>query len=647
MKKQANARVTPVGPDYVLRGKVTSKSKQAKARLKDARPRWWKEKPDDQYTHINASVYALESRQAARTVMNIRWLSLYGNYSDFGVSVTGGAFGRIMPKTSYLTTGGYRYTWNIVESCVDTLANKVGTTKTAPVIVVDDGRFNQKKRSVKLNKFVKGKFKELDVYEKGKKVFVSGAIFGMGALRFYVEDGRIKAMPVFIGDIKVDEEDGRDGNPRTLWQTGYVNRDVLMHSYPSKADMIRVAPSMNGSDTEVSNDLVAVTEAWHLPSGKDAGDGMHTMALGNCTLQSEGWDRDWFPFAFFRYKERNPMGWYGQGLVESLASKQIELNYLQALVKESVFKMAHPNVFVPANSGIQANKISNYPGVVIHTQTGVVPTVMVPQAQSPEVYQLIESIKNEMYAESGISTLSAAGLKPAGVNSAVAMREQQDIESGRFQDVQQRYEAFYCEAARIVIAMSRDLYVDDPKLMATAPGGRFIETVKWKDASLEDDEFTMEMFSENTLPSSPTGRLQTVTELAQAGIIDKDWMFDLLDIPDLQKFRGLKLAALDTAMMVVDEARWEGRYIDPTPMMDLKTTRDLAQAAYLETLQDDTPNTHREALLMLYNECDRMLQDAEQQAAASAPPSPAAPGAAMPPQASPVPVGQSPLVPQQ
>jgi hypothetical protein len=86
--------------------------------------------------------------------------------------------------------------------------------------------------------------------------------------------------------------------------------------------------------------------------------------------------------------------------------------------------------------------------------------------------------------------------------------------------------------AKMLIALSRELYGEKKGLSMKVAGKKFLETIDWKDAQLEDDEFVIEMFPESSLPSSPRGRLQTISELSQAGYISKERSLELLDFPD-------------------------------------------------------------------------------------------------------------------
>ena len=67
--------------------------------------------------------------------------------------------------------------------------------------------------------------------------------------------------------------------------------------------------------------MVKVIESWHLSSGPKAKDGKHTICT-NATLFKEDYDKEYFPFVFFRWNVR-PVGFFGQGLAEQLQGLQL------------------------------------------------------------------------------------------------------------------------------------------------------------------------------------------------------------------------------------------------------------------------------------------------------------------------------------
>lgn len=647
MARQSNAKVTQTyeGPNAQRVTKTRVKTNKGDSSTQPFASRWWLQPEDEVFRHVQGIVNALDLRHASRLLNNLRWVKFYDVMG--AVSRRGGVSGRLMPAVGfgYYGSRSYNCTLNVVESCIDTAAARIAKSRPLPEIVTSNGEFKQQKKAKLLTKYLAGVIGELEVHDKAQRCFVDACIFGTGALKLFIEDGKICAKRVLIDDIIVDEEEGRDDDVRQLHQRGHANRNVLMELYPEHADKIRVAPSDLPGQTmsPISEDRVAVTESWHLPSAEGAGDGLHVICAANCTLFCEKWEHSWFPFAFLRWKPR-PLNFYGMGLAEQLAPIQLEINQVCTRIIESIDQVSRPTTFIAAGQNIIPQHIAKMPGAVVRTNGPPSQAVMFsnPPAQAAEVYEWLENLYNKAYAITGISQMSAQSQKPAGLNSGAALRTFEDIETGRFELTSQRYEDFFCTAAEIILALSKQLYESGVKVQAKVADRKFLETIDWKDAELKPDEFEMQVFSVSSLPNSPAGRMQAITEYMQAGFIEKTKALQLLNFPDLEGEVDLQVAALDNAKMVVDRIRWEGIYTVPTTLMDLNACMVLAHNAYLEATTMDTPERHLDLLA-------NFIADCQQQLALANPPPPAAPPGAPPgpgPLAKPAPLPVSQLMPQ-
>jgi hypothetical protein len=328
------------------------------------------------------------------------------------------------------------------------------------------------------------------------------------------------------------------------------------------------------------------------------------------------------------------------GLAEQLGPIQLEINKICIRIQEAIDQVARPNIFVSAQANIIPQHISSIPGAVIKVNGNPQQSVMsmVPEAMSAEVYSWLDYLYTKAYEVTGVSQMSAQSQKPAGLNSGAALRTFEDIESGRFELTAQRYEDFFCQASTIILALSKELFSDGVSNKINVKDHKFLETIDWKNASLEDDEFEMEMFSVSSLPNSPGGRLQTVTELMQAGYFDKTRALELLNFPDIDDAIDLATAGLENAKMVVDKIRWEGVYTVPNSLMNVQACMELAHNAYLEATMQDTPEKNLELLMTFIADCQALILKANP----PPPPPPMAPPMArpnLPPRSDMLPVG--------
>ena len=109
----------------------------------------------------------------------------------------------------------------------DTALNKIAKNKPRIQFMTTGGTGTQIKKAKLLTQFIDGAFDQLNIYEKGQRVFFDSEIFGTGSMKFFEDGTNIHAERQFINEIVVDDVQGRDGNPNELYQRRYVSRGAL------------------------------------------------------------------------------------------------------------------------------------------------------------------------------------------------------------------------------------------------------------------------------------------------------------------------------------------------------------------------------------------------------------------------------------
>jgi hypothetical protein len=609
---------------------------------KQVNPRWWEVKPDLIHESLFQIVSQIEKRQMYRNIQNLRHAQLYSNLEVAGLQA--GMFNRV-------ATGGHldnRVTLNVVKSAIDTVASKIAKSKPKPLFLTQDGDFKLEQKAKNLTKYMEGAFEAMHLYEHKQRAFVDSGIFGTGEVKFYKEDGKVKCERILMDEIIVDDAEGMYGTPSQKHQTRFVSKDVLKAMFPDSEKEIE--DCSNGLHGEMAlytqTNLVKVVESWKLKSGAKAKDGMHAMVIENCTLFSEKYERDAFPFGVQRWSEKIT-GYYGGGISEELIGIQLELNKLLRSVQVAQALACVPRVWVEISSQVNTQQLNNQIGG-IGKYKGTPPIFSTASAMPSEIYQHILFLYQKAYEITGISQLSANSSKPSGLNSGAALREYQDIESDRFQLVGQRWEASFMEDARQIIELTKELDEDGEKPYVTVKDGKGIRTIKWKDVDMERDQYDMKIFPISMLPTQPAGKLQTVTELTQAGFIEKDQAVALLDFPDLEGFMSMKTAPLDNIKMMIGNMLDGEDYQSPEPYMNLQLALDMTQNAYLRARCNKTPEDRLDSL-QRFMEDIQSLMSASQGPAMPGQPGQSGAGAAMQgngsPQAVPAPAPVSQLLP--
>ncbi|HET7378715.1 MAG TPA: hypothetical protein VFJ24_01615 [Gaiellales bacterium] len=595
--------------------------------------RWW-EADDPGHAMASAAkrIYELQSFRYFQTAIHQR---LYENQP----TPRFGALSRPSPPPLTSSVFGNRVTLNVIKSCIDSVAAKIAKNKPRIEFVTSGGNWAQQERAKQLSKWVDGIFYETKFHRHAQRAFIDGAVEGTGAIKIWTEDNTIRCARVLPSELFVNEVEGIYGAPRSLYQRTFMSRTVLLRMFKNDAEAMRGIESAAAGQPGVpgnplfmfaplaQGDMLEVIEAWHLPSKPGAGDGRRLWTLGDGTLLvDDTWEKDYFPFAWFRWWDRL-FGFWGRGLADELAGIQNEINQILRTIQRSQALMCVPRVFVEDGSQVVQDHITNEIGGIVRYR-GNPPAFNTAPGASAELYQHLAMLYAKAFEIAGVSAMNATGTKPAGLNSGVSLREYNDIASERFVITGQRYEDLAMDAALIMIDYARDLYGGRTKrdVKVRAPDGKFVSEVPWSKVNLREDEYVMRPFPVSALPTHPAGRLEKVMELLQGGILDKQYALKLLDFPDLESVVSLETASVDAVNRQVTSALMDSEYIPPEPFQDLNLAKVIAQKSVIMAENDGYPESRLELLRRYIDDCDYLLKQAAPPPPPAAPPGAPAPG---------------------
>lgn len=558
---------------------------------------WWKCKTETELAQsIEAVVKTINNFDSRRQTQYQLASRLYNNSDIMGIN--GFSYARTPNAQSALQN---RISYNVVQSAVDTVTAKIAKNRPKPLFLTSGGDFKLQRRAKKLNKFVDGVFYDNNVSSLGPQTFRRACVLGDGIVHVYASNGKIVFEPVMNREIFVDWLDGLMGKPRQMHRVKSIDRAVLADMFPEKRSAINnvnaTLTDLAGSMQNIS-DQVLVIESWHLPSGPDADDGLHTIIISGTVLFKEKWTKSRFPFSKLPWSERLE-GYWSQGLADQLQNIQLEMNKLLWVIQRSMHLAGTFKIFIENSSKIVKEHLSNDIGSII-AYTGQQPTYLVPPIVPPEIYNHLLTLKNFAYEQAGISQLSASSQKPAGLNSGKALREYNDIESERFMTIGHQYENFHLDLADLCVMIGKEIYEDDKSYSITVPGRKFIETIPWKEVDLENDEYIMKVYPISSLPSDPEGRLQTVQEYVQAGFYSPRVAKKLLDFPDLEAIDDLEQAMEDYLTKILDEICEDGTYKAPSPDDNLQLAKELC-LEYISLGKRDNLDEDKLELLRTFN----------------------------------------------
>jgi len=565
--------------------------------------RWWaKETGADD---VMATYNHIRNRGDSRRSDTLRHMRLYGNRDFLGAG----------PSSYAMPVSSDRVTLNVIKSVCDTVSARVAKNRPRPVFLTSGGNYSLRRRAQLLEKFVESQFYTAGLYNLAPKVFLDACVFGTGIIKTYKSGDKIRMERVFPGEVFVDQAEGLYGEPRQMFQRKYINRDVLIDMFPSKAGVLRTVQAWDDEDGDYgydsTGDQLCVVEAWHLPSSEGASDGRHCIVVDGVELLREDWVHDSFPFSIIKWSDRL-RGYWGMGLAEELTGIQVEINKLLMKIQKAMQLLAVPWVLVEAGSKIKKAHLNNQIGAII-PYSGTPPIVRPNQTMSPEVFSHLDRLYQRAYEIAGVSQLSATSLKPAGLESGVALREYNDIESERFALISRQYENMFMDVAKKVVALGKEISQEYKGWSVVAQRDRnTIQEVKWKDVDMGKDAYVLKVFPSSSLPATPAGRLAMVEQLMRAGLLSGDEAKRLLDFPDLDRELALDRAASDNIDRIVENIVDDGQYESPEPFMDLVLALKKVQAAYNKAVNDNVPEERLSMLRQFLAATHLLIQRAQQ-----------------------------------
>lgn len=619
--------------------------------------KWWLDKNEaSRCRELLATVVFLKETQNYRQKQAAIYARMYGN-----VSLMGFIGSNISKLDNTMGLPFDRPTFNLVQSVIDTKVARIGQTKPAPVFLTNNADYKQRSLAKKLNNFIQGEIYATKSYEKATEVLRDAEVEGTGCLHVYESpDSRVAVERVLLTELFIDPNEGIYGDPRRLYRAKLVDRDVLETALANwkkstkdsdKADDIakdfkeivqgaQTAYTDNSKDSSKTvSDLVLVVEAWSLPSGKDSGDGRHTIACSSGIVFDEEYTKDKFPFVFLHDSKRM-LGFWSQGAAERLMGTQIEINSILFTISKAIKLVGVPRIFQEKGSKVNKAAHNNEIGTIIE-YSGTKPSYEVAPCVPQELYDQLQRLINYGYQQEGVSQMQASSEKPAGLDSGEAIRTYDNMAQDRMATLSRCYDNVFIDLAYLITDKAKDICERTGKYSTVYPSKNGVKEIDLKKADLVNDKFVIQCFNMSSLPKDPAGRMQKVIEMIQGGMISIREGRRLLDYPDLQQQEMLANASEERILQYLDDIVESGKFEPPDPFMDLMLAKEIVVQYYNLYVSAKLEEDRAQMLRDWYSQVLALGTEA------SAPPQAPgmAPNGAIPPQASPQPLPSSQLVP--
>lgn len=478
---------------------------------------------------------------------------------------------------------------NVLQSTVDTLESVVAKYQNKATPTPRGTAFDSYLRARQLDRYLYATFLEQKVYDLLPRQFVDGLVYGTGAVKIDLDGNELFTERTHIHEIVVDQRQCISSTmPTEMFQVKLVSKLHLLNKFAkgksALAEAILKSPGqtfMYSGAGSKEQEMVPVIQGWKLPDGSEPG--REVLCGDGFTLKDVAYNRERFPFVFFRPKDPIAGGFYGYSLVEDLTGYQIRLNEMNEKIRIGHDLMIVPRLFLDSGQEILASQFDNELGKIYKGHFGGnPPQPMTWNAFNPEIYNERDRMGTKALNFAGVTEMSAQGKLPQGtrLDSGEAINEYAAREDSRFARWAQKYEGLTLEYGSHYVELMAILAkrgVKPKKTYRTRYMASDIEFDKaWED--LESFQLTVEASSVTMM--TPAARKQVVDEWAAKGKIDMTEYKGLSGQPDLEHQTDLMTAARDHVEFMINEML-DDRPQVPDPNDNLQLCVRIATDTYL------------------------------------------------------------------
>ncbi len=608
---------------------------------------WWRPEGGRQSAQaLWDTVTILNTSHGSRRALDSLYVGMYENEAPAWM-------GSMAPRTPneapQFDHRGRRVTLNVGKSVIDTITSMIAKNLAEVRVLTNGGTWREQRRAKDLTKYLSGVFRLAGYHQAQQRSFIDGCLTrARGLVEFWADKkaARVRCRRTHPRTILWNDLEGEE--PQNLFQRLAVPRESLLVAYGAKhREAIENAPKAVTPVTSSNRrliglaqyaDMVDVYKGWHLPPDpKTPGRYMLVINGGGrgdnqVALVDDPWKLDCFPFADFSWQDADE-GWGGKPLMDTLAGYQKEVGQMLRTWRTALGRAAAMSgPWVEDGSETIMDELTDGGMWQPRKYRGTPPTFSAPPALGPDFFQGMNWLYDKAFAEAGISMLQAQGMKPGGLDSGEALIQYNDITATRQVIPGQRLERQSEKAAKISIALSRELYVDNKELQVLAPGTKFLQQIRWRDVDMDEDAYQLQASAVSALPQHAAGRIQALVNMIKGGLLPPEEIqgglgLKLLNFPDLEKVVTMNTANHELATMQADSALYEGEYIGPEPFQDLGLLKSLATKQLLVAYQlKDVPAKNLRYLERLAVQADAL----QKRGMAPVPQAPAAALPAMP-----------------
>lgn len=585
---------------------------------------WYHRKAGAERT-IFAAVDAARSKAATQRSEDSHYLRLYDEREWSMYQLEQGGTARARAAEVLRARKGRKLSENVVKSCVDGWTNLICRDRPHVNYLTKGADWSLQKKARLRTRFVEAHYLKRGLYGLASRVAKHAGIFGRGFVHVVKSHKRIDYEIVPPWEVVVDPTEAIVNDPRCMYRVRTIDVGEACALWPDHAKALRAS----------GDQRLVLIDAWHLPSGPKADDGVHAQIIpGVVTLKWAKYRWEAFPIVEFFFDDC-PVSWGGTGLAAELEGVQYEINSVLRTIQNNVYFGGNIKAAFPRGSGVQPSQLSNAlgcPTVEYNDTGGGRPVFHTADMGLEPLLGYLQTLKTGAFEKTGISQLNAQSQTPFATMSGRARLIHNQAYSQRFKTHHDRYEDWFKRIADRTLEAAADLADSGEDVEIIFPGRNHLETIKYSDVAGEIEDFDSDVWTASLSGETPGGRLAHIEQMMSLGMIDLAAAMELYEIPmDLRAHMDRVLAPIELAREAIDKIIEDGVPVTPTPMMNLALAAEFAQMWYQRGMLRGVEWQRLYLLLDFHKLCVMMLNSAQPANDAGAAPAqgqPAAPAAA-------------------
>ncbi len=436
-------------------------------------------------------------------------------------------------------------------ACADVYARQ----KPKPQFLTSGADWRIRRRAKKWDKITEGILAQrqgrwIDMWAMSADVGAEAALQGAAPVRVLWNDvqNRLEHELVPHIDLFVDPLEGRE--PQNLFYAQPFGEAKALRTWTEdeklsedeKYKRIRAIKGaaeysrfqVNAMEAPRAGRIIRQDCAWQLPMGPDD-PGKYAISIDGTLMYEAEWTSPAFPFAILRWEDHRD-GFWSSGLGDEGRVLAEDAGELDGRLIARAIVASGKRTYFHTGSVNKQDMMANDEEVLVEVAPGLsFPQESVVPPFTPGEFDFAQARKQYYWDAIGISQTNAAARREPGPDSGLAIRLQNDINTGRQMQKSKNFENYFVDLSHQYVWRLTEVAETKPKHILRWPGKTVMNEIKLEDARIPQDSFYIRVAPASQLPNDPSGRQAMIQQAFNSGWISADTAKSLVAWPDLDK----------------------------------------------------------------------------------------------------------------